>query len=76
METNQEFIEAMLSAIVAEVGPDVFCTALNNISAYGEVFIKYGCDLYTNDKEDATLHQWFEGLELLTKAAKKFEKMT
>ena len=60
--------EAVLKSILQEIGPKNFAIALHNASVHGDV-LKENFSEYLDD-EDAFLNKWYEGIDLLNKAAK------
>lgn len=75
MKKSQALLEAVMKSLLVEQGPGLFVTALNNISCHGEALIEHGCNLAI-DQDDEALQEWFAGIDMLAKAAKKFENMT
>ena len=60
--------EAVLKSILQEIGPKNFAIALHNASVHGDVFNENFFEYL--DDDDIFLKTWYEGIDLLRKAAK------
>ena len=64
-----EVAESVLRGMIADIGPEVFATALNNACVHGEVF-EDGYSEFLDEKDDF-IFDWYKGIESLDRAVRR-----